>query len=84
MKKDALISKCKAKFAKTPNIKLAQVIAFLEEYIPNEKTSTDYRKISTYSPLDAKKQKALDQGLPKGIRVRKEGESQQSDAVNGL
>lgn len=84
MKKDALISKCKSKFAKTPNIKLAQVILFLEENIPNEKTPSDFRKISTYAPLDNKQKKALDQGLPKGTRVRKEGESQRSDAANGL
>lgn len=84
MKKDVLISKCKSRFAKTPNIKLDQIVAFLEETIPNEKISEDYRKISTYSPLESKQKKALDQGLPKGVRVRKENESQRSDAANGL
>lgn len=83
MNKENLIAKFKKQFAKTTTVKVEQVLLFLQENIVDPDNAQNHRQISTYSPLDNKQKKALDQGLPKGVRVRKAGESQQADAVNG-
>jgi hypothetical protein len=83
MNKENLISKFKKTFAKTKSIKVEQVISFLEENLNTPENAEDHRKISTYEPLNNKQKTALDQGLPKGVRIRKPGESQRADAING-